>query len=151
MCGDHHSRDSLGGALAVLNPCPLHTGASSMRMTGRLVFQNREKENPMATHAIFMADLSHVSSYTNTVESCLVRIHETGDLTKPVIASPSWAAFSLRTAVRTPGDDETRWAEVELERPLKMEVGVDGIIGRRVSIWTERGAGPVAEGIVGYN
>jgi hypothetical protein len=40
---------------------------------------------------------------------------------------------------------------VELERPMKIGVGVDGIIGRRVSVWTQQGVGPVAEGIVGYN
>ena len=38
------------------------------------------------------------------------------------------------------------------ERPFKIEVGDDGIIGRRVSIWTQNGTvGPLAEGIVGYN
>lgn len=74
MCGDYDSRDSLGGALAVLSPYPLHAGASSLGMTGRLVFQNREKENSMATHAIFMADPSQVPSFTNDTESCLVRI-----------------------------------------------------------------------------
>ncbi len=57
----------------------------------------------------------------------------------------------INTVVGTSLGDKIQAVEVELGRPMKIEVGVDGIIGRRVSVWTQKGAGPVAEGIVGYN
>lgn len=46
------------------------------------------------------------------------------------------------------------YLELPLERPLSLEIGNDGIIGRRVSVCadyqTERQA-IIAEGIVGFN
>ncbi|GAP89714.1 hypothetical protein SAMD00023353_3600080 [Rosellinia necatrix] len=151
MCGEYHCRESLGGALAVLGPSPSQIGIPSVQMVGRLVFHNKVGENSVATHAVFTADPSPPSPYPSTTGPCLVRIHETGDLTRPATTSPSWAAFSLKPIVGATGDGRRLSVEVELERPLKIEVGVDGIIGRRVSIWTQQGTGPVAEGIVGYN
>ncbi|KAI0874361.1 hypothetical protein GGS24DRAFT_500901 [Hypoxylon argillaceum] len=149
MCGDHDSRVSLGGALAVLSPSPFRTSTSPIPTAGRLIFHSRKIESSIATHAIFTADPSHETQLV-TLEPCLVRIHETGDLTRPLTTSPSWATFSLKPAIGELKDQ--RWSmEVELDRPMKIEVGVDGIIGRRVSVWTQQGAGPVAEGIVGYN
>ncbi|KAI3339043.1 hypothetical protein F4824DRAFT_69347 [Ustulina deusta] len=150
MCGDHHSRDSAGGALAVMRPSPFRTGTSPIPMPGRLVFHNRSKDGSLATHAIFTAD-SSCEFQSRTVEPFLVTIHETGDLTRPATTSPSWATFSLTPVVGTSLGDKIQAVEVELGRPMKIEVGVDGIIGRRVSVWTQKGAGPVAEGIVGYN
>lgn len=38
-----------------------------------------------------------------------------------------------------------------LAHPMKVEVGNDGIIGRRVTIWKEGVSYPVAEGVIGYN
>ncbi|KAI1127619.1 hypothetical protein F5Y10DRAFT_242304 [Nemania abortiva] len=150
MCGDHDSRASLGGALAVLSPPPFRTSPSSMAMAGRLVFHCRETKGSMATHAIFTVDGSQKINQ-GTSEPCLVRIHETGDLTRPATTSPSWATFSLKPVVGAL-DDHTGWSmEAKLEQPMKIEVGVDGVIGRRVSVWTRQGVEPVAEGIVGYN
>ncbi|KAI1114858.1 hypothetical protein F5Y14DRAFT_450715 [Nemania sp. NC0429] len=150
MCGDHQARESLGGALAVLSPPPSQLGAPSMPMAGQLVFHNRKIEGAIATYATFTAD-SSCESRLATLDPCLVRIHETGDLTKPAVTSPSWTTFYLRPVVGVLGG-ETRWSmEVELEEPVKIEVGDDGIIGRRVSLWTQQGTGPVSEGIVGYN
>ncbi|KAK5631933.1 hypothetical protein RRF57_007647 [Xylaria bambusicola] len=154
MCGDHHSRDVAGGALAVMSPSPFTTTAAfPIPMAGRLVFYNRTAENLVATHAMLTVD-SCCEPQFNAKEPVLVRIHETGDLTKPASTSPSWASFSLKPIVRnntvdgrTPPVD----AGLELGRPFKIEVGIDGIVGRRVSVWTQKGVGPIAEGIVGFN
>ncbi|KAI1293092.1 hypothetical protein F5Y03DRAFT_400183 [Xylaria venustula] len=149
MCGDH-SRVSSGGALAVMKPSSFTPGASQIPLAGRLVFHNRTEERSFATHAIFTAD-SYCESDSDTAEPFLVRIHETGDLTKPATTSSSWATFSFSPAVGALVGGEIPSVEVKLGRPMKIEVGADGIIGRRVSVWTQEGVGPVAEGIVGYN
>ncbi|GAW22988.1 hypothetical protein ANO14919_125350 [Xylariales sp. No.14919] len=150
MCGDNHSRDSIGGALAVMGPSQFITGTSPMPMAGRLVFHNKTKGSTLATHAMFTADSSR-ESQSGVVEPCLVRIHETGDLTRPATTSPLWATFSLKPILGALRDGKAPIMEVVLERPMKIEVGGDGVIGRRVSVWTQQGAGPIAEGIVGYN
>ncbi|KAI0964923.1 hypothetical protein F4678DRAFT_468063 [Xylaria arbuscula] len=148
MCGDL-SRVSGGGALAVMKPSQLTPGASPIP-AGRLVFHNKTEERSLATHAIFTAD-SSCESDSATAEPFLVRIHETGDLTKPATTSSAWATFSFSPAVGALVGGEIPSVEVRLGRPMKIEVGVDGVIGRRVSVWTQEGVGPVAEGIVGYN
>lgn len=58
-----------------------------------------------------------------------------------------WATLSLKPVEHT----GTRAMIYELERPVKMEVGVDGIIGRRVSIWIQQSKEPLLEGIAGFN
>jgi hypothetical protein len=47
-----------------------------------------------------------------------------------------------------------RFLELSLDEPLSLEVGNDGIIGRRVSLFTGSSLGRdkvIAEGIVGFN
>lgn len=59
--------------------------------------------------------------------------------------------FSLCRAV-TASDDG--FVELLLDAPLSLEVGNDGIIGRRVSLYSHSSPGPdmlVAEGVVGFN
>ncbi|KAI3336340.1 hypothetical protein HD806DRAFT_2305 [Xylariaceae sp. AK1471] len=150
MCGDHTQRESLGGALAVLSSSLPKTGISPAFMAGRLVFHDRGKGSSMATHAMFTADSSDAPP-SDISEPCLVRIHETGDLTRHATTSPLWCTFSLKPAVGTLGDGQKWSMEAELGQPMKVEVGSDGIIGRRVSVWTQQGAAPVAEGIIGFN
>ncbi|KAI0429933.1 hypothetical protein F5Y09DRAFT_342151 [Xylaria sp. FL1042] len=150
MCGDHHSRVSGGGALAVMRPPSFSTGTSLIPMAGRLFFHNRTEERSLATHVIFTVD-SPCEFASRTAEPFLVMIHETGDLTKPATTSPSWATFSLNPVIGDLVSGKIPPLEIELGQPMKIEVGADGIIGRRVSVWTHNGAGPVAEGIVGYN
>ncbi|KAI1430820.1 hypothetical protein GGR50DRAFT_690198 [Xylaria sp. CBS 124048] len=154
MCGDHVLRNTIGGGLAVLGPCLSETDTSLLPLSplsGRLFFHDQGKGGSMATHAMFTMNPSAEPHSSNLAEPCLVKIHETGDLTSSATASPIWASFSLKPAASAPGDEENQPIVVELERPVKIEVGVDGIIGRRVSLWTHRGMGPVAEGIIGYN
>ncbi|KAI1754167.1 hypothetical protein F4782DRAFT_45258 [Xylaria castorea] len=152
MCGDHHPRNPLGGALAVLSPSP-STTKSSIRtspwpLCGRFIFHDLRGGGSTATHAMYMP---HSPLYVDPIrvdmETCLVKIHETGDLTKPATESPLWATLSLKP-VECVGIQSMMY---ELERPVKMEVGVDGIIGRRVSIWIRQSTEPLSEGIAGFN
>lgn len=72
-----------------------------------------------------------------------------GDMTKAAEDCGLFRQFTLCNE-RT----SRRYFELPLELPLSLEVGNDGIIGRRVSLsWETRSGseGPVAEGIVGFN
>ncbi|KAI0186953.1 hypothetical protein EV127DRAFT_437488 [Xylaria flabelliformis] len=153
MCGDHRPRNPLGGALAVLSPSPSAT-QNSIRtslwpLCGRLIFHDLRGGGSTATHAMFMphSPLLYADSIPVNMENCLVKIHETGDLTKPATESPLWATLSLKPVEHT-GIQAMMY---ELERPVKMEVGDDGIIGRRVSIWIQQSTEPLSEGIAGFN
>ncbi|KAI0406642.1 hypothetical protein F4802DRAFT_88813 [Xylaria palmicola] len=146
MCGDSSPRDSLGGALAVLSPLQFSAGASALPLSGRLVFYNGKTASAMATHAIFTPDSSLERDPMKT-EPCVLRVHETGDLRTPLAESPSLTTSMLKPVAGIIGNS----LEFELERPLTIGFGNDGIIGRKVSIWTQHGAGPLAEGIIGYN
>lgn len=72
-----------------------------------------------------------------------------GDMTKAASDCGLFHQFTLpATNLRN------KYIELPLERPLSLEVGKDGIIGRRVSMFSRRESGPdivLAEGIVGYN
>jgi hypothetical protein len=59
--------------------------------------------------------------------------------------------FNVAKAATRQGDLPSGFMEAELCQPLMMGVGGDGIIGRRVTIWTLNATAPIAEGIVGYN
>ena len=39
-----------------------------------------------------------------------------------------------------------------LDKPLQLEVGENGVIGRRITVYEDTGlANPIAEGIIGWN
>ncbi|KAI8627351.1 hypothetical protein F5Y19DRAFT_176302 [Xylariaceae sp. FL1651] len=150
MCGDHHSRQSLGGALAVLSPPLPGHGISSAVMAGQLVFHDQGKGGLTATHVMFTINPPD-GIHRVEREPFLVRIHETGDLTSPAVTSPFWTTLRLKPALAELEGDNRPLVDVVLGQPMNIEVGVNGIIGRRVSVWTQHGLGPVAEGIIGYN
>ncbi|KAI0452190.1 hypothetical protein F5B21DRAFT_351597 [Xylaria acuta] len=152
MCGDWPPRISVGGALAVMSPSlpinkSLITG-SSWQLFGRLLFKDVGGGSSMATHAIYVPDSPlWVEMIRVHLDNCVVKIHEAGDLTKPAAESPLWATLSLKP-VEHVGIESVMY---ELERPVKTEVGDDGIIGRRVSIWLRESTESLSEGIVGFN
>ncbi|KAK8030899.1 hypothetical protein PG990_000633 [Apiospora arundinis] len=87
MCGDS-SRQSCGGAIAILNPPERATGALSgieTGLSGRLIFQSA-RDDTLATDAIFTHDESAECSdgalYT-------IGIHKLGDLTTSAICKPT--------------------------------------------------------------
>ena len=84
---------------------------------------------------------------------------ETGDLQRPALESPilhriGFRGAAPRSGTQTPSQTSSE-IRVSLAAPLDLGVGGDGIIGRRVTLWRDvdddGGAGPVAEGIVGFN
>ncbi|OTB04996.1 hypothetical protein M426DRAFT_320305 [Hypoxylon sp. CI-4A] len=150
MCGNN-SRQSCGGALAVLSLPTRSTRFMPPAMTGRLTFHDCGKGGPVATHATFTPDEDAVS-YPDGLDSCVVGIHETGDLTQSAIISPFLYKFSMaRCPSKQQEGQEYQPIEVPLSHPMKIEVGGDGIIGRRVTLWSKHAVDPIAEGIIGYN
>lgn len=72
-----------------------------------------------------------------------------GDLTRRVEDCGTFQQFQFPTTAES---FDKAFIELPLEKPLSLEVGSDGIIGRRVSLYS--GSEPnhvVAEGIVGFN
>ncbi|KAI1333504.1 hypothetical protein F5Y15DRAFT_343478 [Xylariaceae sp. FL0016] len=152
MCGDN-SRQSLGGALAILKmPLRSHRDATPV-MTGRLTFHRQLDGDATATHATLTADEANDCGLQGQDQHCTIGIHETGDLTRSAVISPFLYKFKVALAAPSSGSirEARQSVDVELNQPLKIEVGGNGIIGRRVSVWTRHHADPVAEGIIGYN
>ena len=83
------------------------------------------------------------------VRSILIRRSSSGDLTRNASECGLFRQFSLQTP---PASQE--FVELPLQGPLSLGVGGDGIIGRRVSLYSRLASGQdkiVAEGIVGLN
>ncbi|KAI4864248.1 hypothetical protein F4820DRAFT_340379 [Hypoxylon rubiginosum] len=151
MCGDH-TRQSCGGALAVLSLPMRSTRSMPPTMAGRLIFHDCGKGSSTATHLTFTPDESTTTHSPTDADSWVVAIHETGDLTKSAIISPFLHRFSMTQSHPTSQDDrQVRSIEVPLTYPVKIEVGSDGIIGRRVTLWSQHATDPIAEGVIGYN
>ncbi|KAK4446830.1 hypothetical protein QBC34DRAFT_410923 [Podospora aff. communis PSN243] len=113
---------------------------------GNLLFHNPTTPNsPLATHVRFSP-----RDYTQTEtdnDDLLVSIHITGDLTKPVDESGLFQQFTLPQGRGLLERDAG--VEMALRECVSLEVGQDGIIGRRVSV-TRRGV-LLGDGIVGFN
>ncbi|KAI1373350.1 hypothetical protein F4677DRAFT_220021 [Hypoxylon crocopeplum] len=151
MCGDH-SRQSRGGALAVLSLPLRSTPSMPPTTTGRLTFHDCGKGGSMATHVTLTPDENNTSNSLAQVDSYVVGIHETGDLTKSAIISPFLHKFNMTQGSQSLFDgQQERSIEVALSHPMKIEVGGEGIIGRRVTLWSQHAVDPIAEGIIGYN
>lgn len=148
MCGNS-SRQACGGAIAVLKS-PKRAfgsvpGVEGDDMSGRLFFQTDMQGGP-ATHATFARDEGSTDGTSYTVG-----IHQTGDLTTSAFVSPFLHKFRIG-GMPIPCDlDEAPDIRTRLVYPMKVEVGNEGIIGRRVTIWKEGVSYPLAEGIIGYN
>ncbi|KAI1805573.1 hypothetical protein F4811DRAFT_209021 [Daldinia bambusicola] len=150
MCGNH-ARQSRGGALAVLNLPLRNTRFMAPVMAGQLTFHDCGKGSSIATHATFIPDEENTNSSLADLDSYIVGIHETGDLTRSAIMSPFLYRFNIARTDPTLQSDQGRLIEVPLTHPMKIEVGGDGIIGRRVTLWSQHAVDPIAEGIIGYN
>ncbi|KAK3370441.1 hypothetical protein B0H63DRAFT_316061 [Podospora didyma] len=110
---------------------------------GNLFFVNpSEPSSLLATHVRFSPRDGMAMD-----DRVLVSIHLNGDLSKPVEDSGLFQRFTLPRARRI-GDD-AQGLEIALGQSLALEVGDDGIIGRRVSM--TRGDELLADGIVGFN
>ncbi|KAF5685643.1 hypothetical protein FDENT_6157 [Fusarium denticulatum] len=143
MCGPEFTNRPRGGALAVLNP-PVNSISS--KICGDLAFHTPgSPSSSRATHArLTPSEECNMKGFSDLY----VVIHSSGDLTRNASECGLFRQFSLQT---TPTSRE--YVELPLQGPLSLEVGGDGIIGRRVSVYSRLTSGDkiVAEGIVGFN
>ncbi|OAA71560.1 hypothetical protein ISF_02111 [Cordyceps fumosorosea ARSEF 2679] len=161
MCGPETTNRPRGGALVALNPpgigssSPTTTTVAAV-MTGDLTFHTPgHPDSAEATHARLAFDQPRWQ--TATLPSDLrVVIHAGGDMTKD--ASDCGLFRQLRLAATSPAIAAGAggvW-EWPLPQALSLQVGSDGIIGRRVSVYADDDDGRtdravLAEGIVGFN
>ncbi|KAL2152288.1 hypothetical protein VTH82DRAFT_5472 [Thermothelomyces myriococcoides] len=111
---------------------------------GNLLFLNPSSpSSTQATHVQFhqlKEELSPLGDW-GVYDGVQVTIHVTGDLTKPLAESGVMRQFILRGRREGTG--------IPLGEAVSLQVGHDGIIGRRVSV--RRGDELLADGIVGFN
>ncbi|KAH8882292.1 hypothetical protein GQ53DRAFT_460056 [Thozetella sp. PMI_491] len=112
---------------------------------GNLVFLDPAAPNSsVATHVRFTPGDGVALS-----DSVLVSIHVTGDMTKPVQDCGLLHQFRLSRALR-----QASGFEMPLDKPLSLEIGGAGILGRRVSMLQDGTPSEnrfLADGIVGFN
>ncbi|KAF5025111.1 hypothetical protein F66182_2812 [Fusarium sp. NRRL 66182] len=148
MCGPENTNRPRGGALATLNP-PIDSISSLSSICGDLAFHTPGRPaSPHATHARLTP--SEECSIKGLSDLYVV-IHSSGDMTRDASECGLFRQFSLQTRPTCRQED---FVERPLQGPLSLEVGGDGIIGRRVSVYSRLGSGQdriVAEGIVGFN
>ncbi|CAG7555830.1 unnamed protein product [Fusarium equiseti] len=142
MCGPENTNRPRGGALVALNP---PTNSMSSRICGDLAFHTPgSPASCNATHArLTPNDECNMKGFSDLY----VVIH--GDLTRNASECGLFRQFPLKTP---PTSND--FVESQLQGPLSLEVGGDGIIGRRVSVYSRVATGQdkiVAEGIVGFN
>ncbi|KAM5356567.1 hypothetical protein ACJ41O_003213 [Fusarium nematophilum] len=141
MCGPENTNRPRGGALVALAPID---DLSNLR--GDLAFHTPGSPgSASATHArLTPSDESNMKGLSDLY----VVIHSSGDLTRSATDCGLFRQFSF------PSPRKDDFVELPLERPLSLEVGNEGIIGRRVSLYSRLVSGKdriVAEGIVGFN
>lgn len=160
MCGPEtpSSTPRIGARVDLSSP----TGRGIL---GNLLFLN--PTSPSSAHATHVRFIQPATSIPPFDDNLLVSIHMTGDLTKPLADAGLMQQFTLRrtptstpttTPTTTPNnnplttsraDAEVQFEETPLSAALSLQVGSDGIIGRRVSM--RRGGELLADGIVGFN
>ncbi|KAK5996108.1 hypothetical protein PT974_04535 [Cladobotryum mycophilum] len=157
MCGPENTNRPRGGALVALCPpalaATMPTSASPFSgvIRGDLAFHTPGfPGSTEATHARLTPenalDLGQLSDLH-------IVIHSSGDLTRSADECGLFRQISLSTmAMASPSS--SAYLELPLESPLSLQVGNEGIIGRRVSLYSRPCPGinrMVAEGIVGFN
>ncbi|KAL7955931.1 hypothetical protein V8C34DRAFT_316015 [Trichoderma compactum] len=145
MCGPGITNKPRGGALAALTS---PDNAGQLRtICGDLAFHTPgHPESNEATHVRLTPDAAYDARMLSNLQ---VVIHSSGDLTRRVEDCGTFRQFQFPTAAES--FDEA-FIQLPLEKPLSLEVGSDGIIGRRVSLYSRSVPNHVvAEGIVGFN
>ncbi|KAM7210928.1 hypothetical protein V8F06_013685 [Rhypophila decipiens] len=113
---------------------------------GNLLFLNPAfPGSSQATHVQFTSSSHHHDGDEEGDDMIIVSIHKSGDLTKPVSESGLLQQFVLPL----PPSHNFELTTTQLETSVSLEVGGDGIIGRRVTI--HQGRKHLADGIVGFN
>ena len=162
MCGPENTNRPRGGALVALN-APV--SSSKEFLCGDLAFHvPGQPGSTDATHARLTpsetCDMSglidpyiviqYVLNRSDSI-SLLICFSSSGDLTRDPCECGVFRRFAFPVAREVCNRE---YVEFALPRPLSLEVGNDGIIGRRVSLYSRPTIGRdvvVAEGIVGFN
>lgn len=66
-------------------------------------------------------------------------------------AIPALYRLELNSLVRRNGSQRAASATLDSDQPIRLTVGDDGVIGRRMSIVDGRSGSKIAEGVIGWN
>ncbi|KAL5612677.1 hypothetical protein BROUX41_004228 [Berkeleyomyces rouxiae] len=137
MCGPDNSTRPRIGALAALRSSP---GIDDCTECDLIFYTPGSPRSSTATH-IRMEAKGLLAE-----KDIRVIIHETGELQKTVDQCGFFVDYSLGKQLVLDSDEVN---EFVLPQPCSLEIGGQGIIGRRVSLMLDDCA--VAEGIIGVN
>ncbi|POS75656.1 hypothetical protein DHEL01_v205954 [Diaporthe helianthi] len=146
MCGgsekDLHDPRRIG-ALAVVSD----RSGLEQDLSGQIVFFNDvDSKSTLATHVKFMPFRSQ-----RIPHDLRLKIFSTGDLTMPSSECKQIESFTLPMALAS-DVVEPSLLESRLAQKLLLEVGGEGVIGRRIAISSQAYPNTcMAEGIVGFN
>ncbi|POS71047.1 hypothetical protein DHEL01_v210557 [Diaporthe helianthi] len=131
------------GALAVVEGTSAARGPDPKSLAGQLLFFNAtDQRSPVATHVRFTPSPSCCMQHDLNLT-----IFSTGDLTVPSADCKELESFTIPRQRSSGNPFETR-----LEQQLLLQVGGDGIIGRRIAVSSASTSSPsIAEGVVGFN
>ncbi|KAJ0116087.1 hypothetical protein J7T55_005033 [Diaporthe amygdali] len=146
MCGgsekDLHDPRRFG-ALAVVSD----RSGLEQDLSGRIMFYNDvDSKSTTATHVRFIPVHGQ-----QILQDLTLTIFSTGDLTVPTSECKQVGSFTLPMTLGTDLSDHSS-SETRLGQQLLLEVGGDGVIGRRIAISSPASSKMcMAEGIVGFN
>ncbi|KAH7309532.1 hypothetical protein B0I35DRAFT_440190 [Stachybotrys elegans] len=138
MCGPENTNRPRGGAIVALGPPGI---PGPLQLGGDLAFHTPGSPGSLtASHA----RLTPTREFSlEELQGLQVVIHYSGDMTR------SAGECGLFRRLDLDGEYSGGYIELPLEKPLSLEVGNNGIIGRRVSLISSQSV--LAEGIVGFN
>ncbi|SPN96654.1 uncharacterized protein DNG_00175 [Cephalotrichum gorgonifer] len=148
MCGHEITPKPRGGALAALSSTEVSGGFAAR---ADLVFHSpNSPRSTTATH-IRLTPFGEDSPSSDCLQDYVVVIHKTGDLLQAAEECGHFCEFPLKSVTDEVGAFEV---DLVLAKPVSLEVGNEGIIGRRISLYSHSSPARrrlVAEGIVGFN
>ncbi|KAK6508868.1 hypothetical protein TWF481_003635 [Arthrobotrys musiformis] len=134
MCHGHSSRQSEGGAIAILRGQGRQSGAL---FNAKITLKNFEED--ITTQATFLFEKTN---RLPTLGACTLVIHQDGNL--------NYEDTTRAPLHHIPFDlYEDQMYEISLPARLDLGVGGEGIIGRKMSLMNSRQV--IAEGIIGWN
>ncbi|KAF2814672.1 uncharacterized protein BDZ99DRAFT_472070 [Mytilinidion resinicola] len=154
MCNGESSRTSQGGLVAILHPLydsPKTSHKAIPSQKWHLFFNDIQSGQTDSTMVQFSQGLDLMTAS----RASRVDIHHDGDLSRSSSPTTSVAETPLYSFSVRPEDlwKTTGGAEMGISPRLPLEVGGDGIVGRRVAVVSETQSGEtrIAEGIIGWN
>lgn len=149
MCNGSSTRVSQGGALAILRS-PERAPGTDYRVT---LQQTDDVEGRLTGNILPPQENSNNTSSYQDLKACWLEIHRDGDLIPSLTrdAIPALYRLELNSLVRRNGSQRAASATLDSDQPIRLTVGDDGVIGRRMSIVDGRSGSKIAEGVIGWN